>query len=61
MAKIKLEIELEYDDFAYGGESDDSSEREWFRNDLLGDELILHSNLVGDEVGCVKVLKIIDT
>lgn len=39
--------------------STDQSERDWFYDDLLGDpELILHSNLIGDTLGEVKVIKI---
>lgn len=60
MAKLQLVIELDFDDKIYGAFSDDESERDWFYNHLLGDELILHSNLVGDAVGSVTVVNIID-
>ena len=55
--KIRLTIELEFHG-DYGQNSNDESEREWFRDHLLGDELLLHSNLVGDTLGSVKVLSI---
>ena len=58
MATISLTIELEFDNDIYPAYSDDDSERDWFRNHLLRDDLILHSNLVGDEVGKVRLLSI---
>ena len=54
---IRLVINLEFDDDIYPAFSEDESERDWFMNHLLGDELILHSNLVGDAIGAVKVIK----
>ena len=59
--KIQLLIELDYDDRIIHG--DDSEAVSWFYNDVLKgtDELlILHSNLLGDELGLVKVLEIKD-
>ena len=58
MAKLRLTIELNVDDNVYCAFSDDDSERDWFYNHLLGDELILHSNLVGAAIGTVKVMKV---
>lgn len=57
--KIELEIALYIDDAVnpYHGKDTDSSEVEWFENHLLGDELILHSNLLGAEVGRVRVMR----
>lgn len=55
--KVQLTVELEIDG-DYGQRSDDETEREWFREHLLGDELLLHSNLIGDTIGIVKVLSI---
>ena len=55
--KIQLLVDLETD---YDAFSIDESERDWFKNDILGGDLILHSNLVGDEVGTITVLKIIN-
>lgn len=55
--KIRLTIELELDE-DFGQNSKDESEREWFREHLLRDELFLHSNLVGATIGSVKVLSI---
>lgn len=58
MAKIHLEIELEYDaDTMY---SDDAESRAWFFDTILSGrrgDLILHSNEIGDELGPVAVLK----
>lgn len=58
MATISLTVELEFDDSVYPAYSDDEDEREWFRNHLLRDDLILFSNLVGDEFGRVRLLSI---
>jgi len=62
MKKIRLEIELEYDDDIM--HADDEDGWRWFREDVLGgtgdERLILHSNCVGDEVGTVTVLKILN-
>ena len=57
--KIELVIELTISPGInpYRGEQTDLSEVEWFENHLLADELILHSNLIGSEVGAVRVVK----
>ena len=65
MKTIKLEIELTYDDIIMHG--DDPDAIKWFYKDTLEKELtnedypnlILHSNEIGDEVGVVKVIKIL--
>ena len=57
--KIQLLIELDYDDRIIHG--DDPEAVSWFYDDVLKgtDELlILHSNLIGDEIGLVKVLEV---
>ncbi len=55
--KIRLTIDLElYGD--YGAFSEDDEEKDWFYNHLLGDDLILHSSLVGDEIGKVHVVRV---
>lgn len=60
--KIKLEIELDYDADLHHAE--DNIAREWFFNEVLcgqkRDDLILHSNEIGDSIGTVKVLKILN-
>ena len=58
MKTVKMEIELIYDDkLMHGG---DREAEEWFFTDILrNDRLILHSNEIGDEIGDVKVIKII--
>lgn len=57
--KIELVIELDIDRAVnpYRGKDTDSSEVEWFEAHVLGDELILHSNLLGAEVGRVRVMR----
>ena len=65
MKTIKLEIELTYDDNIM--HEDDPDAIKWFYKDILEKELtnedcpnlILHSNEIGDEVGVVKVIKIL--
>lgn len=61
MAKIRLEIELDYDsDLMHV----DQAWHRWFREKVLGgtgyEGLVLHSNYIGDEVGTVKVLRLIE-
>jgi len=52
--KRRLVIELTYDaDIMHGY---DPEAMEWFEDEILGGELILHSNELGDEVGRVRVL-----
>lgn len=52
--KLKMLIELEYDEYYMHTEE----EKSWFFDEILGDKegLILHSNELGDEVGHVTVL-----
>ena len=60
MKTLKLEIELTYDDMLMHG--DDEEERTWFFNDILmkPQDLALFSSEIGDVVGDVKVVRIID-
>ncbi len=60
--KLKLEIEVEYDKAALHGNDEDSIA--WFYDRVLlnpapDERLILHSNCIGDEIGTVKVTRII--
>lgn len=55
MKKIKLLIELEYDDDVMHG--DDPESIEWFNEELGSDHLWLWSNDIGDEIGSIKVLE----
>lgn len=61
MKKIKLQIELMYD--AKNMHGNDKRSIDWFYNDVLKskrkNDLVLHSNEIGDEIGTVKVLKIL--
>lgn len=55
MAKLLLEIELEYPaDDIHG---DDAAARAWFFDKILGGygDLWLHSNEIGDTIGSVEV------
>jgi hypothetical protein len=57
MRKIKMVVELEYDEKLMG---ETQEEKDWFNNDiLLKDTLILHSNEIGDEIGTLKVIDIL--
>jgi len=50
--KLKIEATLEFDEnLMYG----DKEGRAWFFNDILGGELLLHSNDLGDTVGTVSI------
>ena len=61
MKKIKLTIELEYDDKLIYGE-DDKVGREWFFKEILfEDNLELWSEEISDYIGHVKCLNIIST
>ena len=53
MRKIKMIIELTYDAEMMHG--NDPEAIEWFEKEILGGELILHSNELGDEVGKVRI------
>lgn len=62
MKKIKMVVELEYDDDLIHGE--DSEAIHWFYNDVLSvkeDALFLYSDEIGDDVGKVKVVEILDS
>ena len=57
MKKIKFEAVLTYDNKIMHG--NDKESRDWFFNEILKDKLILHSNEIGDEIGTVKITRII--
>lgn len=57
MKKIKFEATLFLDDNFMN--FDCKEEKDWLFNKILKDELILHSNEIGDEVGTVKIERII--
>lgn len=64
MAKVKMLVELNYD--ADGMHGDHEEAKRWFTETILlskgSDELlILHSNEIGDTVGEVRVLEIIES
>jgi hypothetical protein len=48
--KLKLEIEIEVEDM-------DRGELDWFKENVLTKDLILHSNEIGDTIGNVTAIK----
>jgi len=58
--KIRLEVELDYDEDTMHDKDGDK----WFKENVLGgtgDEgLLLHSNYLGDEIGTITVLRVIE-
>ena len=62
MKKIKLIIELKYDDKLMHDGDRDIEAKKWFFDDILKkDKLILQSNLIGDAIGTVKVLDLVSS
>lgn len=59
MSKLKMVVEFTYDANLMHGEDKESVD--WFFNLLKSEELIVHSNEIGDEIGTVRVLKISDS
>ena len=58
MKTLKMVVELTYDDEIMHGK--DPEAIEWFTTEVLGDEeLILHSNELGDSVGFIKMVEIL--
>jgi len=54
MKKMRLEVELEYDDDMMHGNN--SENFKWFIQEVIrGPHLILHDNEVGDTIGTIKV------
>lgn len=53
MKTIKIEAEFTYDDELF---PDTKEEQDWFYNEILLEEnLCVHSNEIGDEVGSLKI------
>jgi hypothetical protein len=50
-------VDLEVDGLVF--DPKDSEEASWFANNVLAGFLVLHSNEIGDEVGLVRVLKVL--
>ena len=55
MAKMEIHAILEYDASVMHGDFDDEEAYEWFRDLMMTEDLILHSNEIGDEVGIVHI------
>lgn len=58
MKTLTLTVELRYDAGLMHGK--DVSAQCWFNSEILGGDLLLHSNDMGDTVGDVKVLEVRD-
>lgn len=57
MKKVKFEAVLTYDNNIMHGK--DKEAINWFYNVILKDTLVLHSNEIGDEIGTVKIKRIL--
>lgn len=56
MSRLRLTIDLEYDaDLMHGN---DPEGVEWFRETVLGNSLVLHSDEIGDYIGTVTVVSV---
>jgi hypothetical protein len=63
MRTLRLIVDLTYDEQIMHGEDKESIN--WFfenvmRNNTVNEQLILHSNYIGDEVGEIKVIEIME-
>ena len=61
MKILRMTVELTYDDDMMHGVEQESID--WFENGILlnkigGEDLLLHSNEIGDTIGTIKVLDI---
>ena len=56
--RLKLLIELDYDEAIMHSGDEDPDGKEWFFAMLENDDLLLHSNEIGDTIGTVKVLEV---
>lgn len=57
MKTIKMLVELTYDNDVMHEEDADSIA--WFKDEVLGGEVVAWSNEIGDELGFIKVLEIL--
>jgi hypothetical protein len=57
MKTIKLLVELTYNNDAM--HEDDADGIAWFKDEVLGGEMVAWSNEIGDELGFIKVLEIL--
>jgi hypothetical protein len=63
MKTLRLIVDLTYDEQIMHGEDKESID--WFfenvmRNNTVNEQLILHSNYIGDEVGEIKLIEIME-
>ena len=61
MKTLRMLVDLTYDESIM--HEDTAEEQDWFFHNVLannngGEQLILHSNFIGDEVGEIKIIKI---
>jgi len=54
--RIKIIAELTYDEDLW---YKNKEEKDWFFNEVLNEDLILHSNDVGDAIGTIKIKEIL--
>ena len=57
MKTVKLLVELTYNNDTMHG--DDPDGIVWFNDEILGGEVVVWSNEIGDELGFIKVLEIL--
>ena len=56
MKTVRLICDLTFDESNFEGNS--TSERDWFYSHILKNDLILHSNDIGDSIGELKVIRV---
>ena len=56
MKKVILTIELEYDDILMHSGDADGYAKAWFEDYILGGELLVHSDELGDTIGTAKII-----
>lgn len=56
MRTVRLICDLTFDQELFYGNS--KSERDWFYSHVLKNDLILHSNDIGDSIGELKVISV---
>ena len=57
MKTVKMLVELTYDNDMM--HEDDADGIAWFNDEVLGGEVVVWSNEIGDELGFIKVLEIL--
>jgi len=60
MKKLTLLVELEYDDEMMHNGDKDLEAKEWFFHTVLRDDLDLFSGEIGDTIGEIKIIRILN-